>query len=82
MNKMLIYSAFSATYYEIPESDYSLLDPGQLPLIKKPQQNCNKCFGRGHLGKDKQTYTYAICNCVRKVINRDLIKRTEEQILK
>lgn len=82
MNKMLIYSAFSANYYEIPESDYSLLDPGQLPLTKYPKRNCNKCHGRGHLGKDKQTCTYVICNCIKKVINVDLIKKTETQIIK
>lgn len=77
MNKILIYSLFSATYYEVLESDVSLLDIGQLPLLKRPKSNCNKCQGRGHLGRDTQNYTYAVCSCVRKVINFDIIKSAE-----
>jgi hypothetical protein len=74
---ILIYSAFSGTYYEIPESDIKLLEVGQVPLLKKPSSKCSKCFGRGHLGKDTQSYTYFICNCVQKVINHDIMKHVE-----
>jgi hypothetical protein len=77
MNKILIYSAFSGTYYEILESDISLLDIGQIPLLNKPKSNCNKCQGRGHTGRDTQNYTYAVCSCVRKVINFNIIKSAE-----
>ncbi len=34
-----IYSVFSGTFYEILEEDISILDIGQIPLIKKPS-NC------------------------------------------
>lgn len=71
----LIYSAFSGTFYKIPEKDLSLLDMGQLPLLKEPKK-CNKCHGRGHLGRDNQTLSYFICNCVKKVIDLEEIKKS------
>jgi hypothetical protein len=77
MNKMNIYSVFSGTYYTIPESDFKILDVGQLPLTKTPPRNCKKCHGRGHLGRDKMNYVYAVCSCVRKCINFDIIKSAE-----
>ena len=70
----IIYSAFSGTYYTIPEKDFTLLDMGQLPLLKRPPTNCKKCNGRGHLGRDNQSLHYYICNCVRKVLDVDAIK--------
>jgi hypothetical protein len=77
MNKTLVYSVFSATYYEVLESDIPLLDVGQLPLLKRPKSKCNKCLGRGHLGRDTQNYAYAVCSCVRKEINFNIIKSAE-----
>ena len=73
----LIYSVFSGTYYEIPTKDFTLLDIGQLPLIKKPSSTCSKCHGRGHTGRDTQTCGYSICSCLRKVINHDIIRHAE-----
>jgi hypothetical protein len=76
-NTILVFSVFSGTYYEIPESDASLLDVGHLPLTKKPKSNCSKCFGRGHLGRDTQSYGYAVCSCLQKNINHDIINNGE-----
>ena len=53
--KMWMYSIFSGTFYEIPESDFPLMDIGQLPLTKKPN-NCSKCHDRGHMGRDTKTF--------------------------
>jgi hypothetical protein len=73
----LLFSVFSGTYYDVLENDFKLLDMGQIPLTKKPSSRCSKCFGRGHLGRDTQTYAYAVCNCLRKVIDHDMIKHVE-----
>jgi hypothetical protein len=73
----LIYSVFSGTYYEIPTKDFKLLDVGQLPLTKKPSSTCSKCHGRGHTGRDTQTFGYSICSCIRKAINHDIIRHAE-----
>lgn len=77
-NKVLIYSAFSGTYYETPEKDVSVLNEGQLPLKRKPSSSCSKCFGRGHTGRDTKSLVYLICSCVRKNINHDLIKKDDK----
>lgn len=74
-NKKLMYSVFSGTFYEVLDSDVSLLDIGQVPLTKKPSSNCSKCYGRGHVGKDIQTCGYILCSCIRKVIDYDIIKK-------
>jgi hypothetical protein len=74
METNLIYSVFSGTYYNVLVKDIPLLNVGQIPLKKQPPASCKKCYGRGHTGRDKQTYAYNICNCIRKNINFDLVK--------
>lgn len=71
----LIYSVFSGTFYQICEDDISLLDMGQLPLLNKPKNNCKKCLNKGHLGRDINNFSYTVCNCIRKVIDLNLIKK-------
>lgn len=73
METSLIYSVFSGTYYEVLSKDISLLNMGQIPLKKQPPTNCKKCYGRGHVGRDKNTYAFNICNCIRKNINFDIV---------
>lgn len=70
----LIYSVFSGTYYEALERDLKLFNFGQIPLTEQPKQNCKKCYGRGHLGRDQTTYAFEICNCIRKKIDFNYIK--------
>jgi hypothetical protein len=69
-----IYSVFSGTFYHVLEKDVKLLNFGQIPLIDQPKQNCKKCYGRGHLGRDHTTYAFEICTCVRKKIDFNYIK--------
>jgi len=71
----LIYSVFSGTFYKIPEKDFTLLDMGQLPLIKKPN-NCKKCYNKGNIGRDNISLTYQICSCVKKVMDMEKIRET------
>ena len=70
-----IYSAYSGTIYNIPEEDFHLMDMGQIPLNKKPSANCKKCFGRGHNGRDKTSLIYEVCNCVKKVVDLEEVKK-------
>lgn len=74
INKKIIYSVFSGTFYDIPEKDVKILDIGQVPLIKKPSSSCLKCYGRGHTGRDMTSFSYQICNCVRKNIDFQLVE--------
>jgi hypothetical protein len=74
-NTKVIYSVFSGTFYEVPEKDVKVLDIGQLPLVKKPSSSCKKCYGKGHTGRDLNSFAYQICNCVRKNIDFNFIKK-------
>ena len=70
----LIYSVFSGTYYDVLEKDIKLLDVGQVPLKSRPPSSCKTCYGRGFIGRDKKTFAYELCNCVKKKIDFDYIK--------
>ena len=74
-NKKIMYSVFSGTFYEIPEKDVSLMNIGQIPMIKKPS-SCKKCYNKGHNGRDIVNFAYQVCSCVRKNIDFDLVKKT------
>ncbi len=80
-NEQQIFSVFSGTYYTCKSSDVDLLDEGQLPLTKKPNLNCKKCFGRGYTGRDTSHLGYVVCMCVRKVIDsQKIIKNNDIKI--
>lgn len=80
MNKtILFFSAFSGTFYELPESDISHMYPGQLPLKKQPKQNCKKCVGRGYTGRDVNNLFYITCSCLQKELNLDILKQIEDK---
>jgi len=74
METKLIYSVFSGTYYNVLKKDLSLLNIGQIPMLKKPPTNCKKCYGRGYNGRDNKTFAYNVCNCIRKNVDRDVLK--------
>lgn len=77
MQKLIktIYSAYSGTYLEIPESDLKHLKMGQFPVIKKASSSCKKCFGRGNIGRDNENLFYQLCNCVIKAIDKEDSKK-------
>ena len=70
-----IYSIFSGTFFELPEKDLDLLIAGQAALTKKPSSSCKKCLGRGHIGRDSQTLMYQPCNCIRKALDLEQLKK-------
>jgi hypothetical protein len=76
---LLIFSVFSGTYYNLPEADIPLLEPGHIPLSKQPKTSCKKCFGRGYTGRDSNNLSHHICSCVQKVINFDILKVIENK---
>jgi len=78
INSILIYSVFSGSFYDLPESDASLLEVGHLPLTGKPKK-CNKCYNRGYSGRDSVNLTYSPCLCVHKVLNFDILKKIENK---
>ena len=75
MNKtqLTCYNVFNGRYYDVLSEDFYLLSEGQLPLIKKPNTNCKKCYGRGYSGKNTQDLSYIPCLCLKKQINFDIL---------
>jgi len=39
-------------------------NPDLIPLIGNPQEDCKKCYGRGHHGKDGASGLYLLCSCI------------------
>ncbi len=76
-NTVQVYSIFSGTFYEVTKADFKLLDIGQIPLLKIPK-SCKKCNGRGHVGRNSESYGYFVCNCLRKVVDHSIIKNAQE----
>ena len=68
-NKKLYFSLFSGQIYEVPEDEVKNLDEAQIPLLERPKQNCNKCFGRGYIYKDIKSGFYTVCKCMKDKIN-------------
>ena len=76
-NTKTIFNIFSGCYYEIPEKDLGIIDETQIPLLKKPNQNCKSCYGRGYSGKTSYFY-YNVCKCVKKVIDFENLKKPDD----
>ena len=36
----------------------------------KPKKSCNKCYGRGYVGKDAKHNIYLPCNCILNQISK------------
>lgn len=72
--KKLYISAYSGEIYYIPEDEEKNLDEGQIPLLQKPKENCNKCYGRGFTDKNIITGFYSICKCMRNRIDYNKLK--------
>ena len=51
--KLIYYSLLSGDVYEISEDEVETLDDFQIPLLKKPNQKCKGCYGRGYIGFDR-----------------------------
>lgn len=68
MDKQLYFSLFSGDIYEL---DYNeKVDAFQIPLQKRPDGNCSKCFGRFYTSYNTTTKHYVICNkCARTCVD-------------
>jgi hypothetical protein len=55
---MLYFSIFSG---ELFESEDKLTDAFQIPLKKRPNKNCKKCYGRFYTSYNLTTRKYEIC---------------------
>lgn len=63
------FSIFGGYIYSVNEKEEKVLDSFQIPLKDKPD-NCNKCYGKFHIGYDVQKRHFKICNkCMKKYLD-------------
>ena len=79
INTVFVFSVFSGTIQEVPESFKLNLGLGQLPLLQRPKINCKKCHGRFFTGREVNNLTYIPCKCVAKQINYKTLEEIEQK---
>lgn len=74
----LMFSLISGEMYTILPEELEVHDKFQIPLLKKPKQNCKKCYGRFHIGKNKIHNIFIMCaTCAPTCIDVQKLKSTE-----
>lgn len=72
MTKRICFSLITGNIFQINEDEIKSLDINQLLLINRPKNNCKKCFGRFHVGKNLTSGFYTICpKCAIRCIDLD-----------
>jgi hypothetical protein len=75
--RQIYYSLVSGRIYEIPLNEPQPDNKYEIPVTGYPKSSCNKCMGRGFVGRHKDLKYYEICPCLRKKIDFDKIKTNE-----
>ena len=68
----LYFSLISGDMYYVEPDEIKNLDKSQIPLLKKPSENCNKCYGRFYIGFETIKKYYMPCpRCMNKCVDWD-----------
>ena len=74
----LYFSLISGDMYYIEDDEINNLDKQQVPLTRKPDSNCKKCYGRFHTGFETIKKYYIPCpKCMRKCVDWEALKESE-----
>jgi hypothetical protein len=77
-NLKLIFSLISGDMYYVELDEVKNLDKAQIPLLKKPNSSCKKCYGRFHIGYETLKQYYIPCpKCTKTCVDWDAIKSNE-----
>jgi hypothetical protein len=72
----LFLSMVSGEIYQVEEDEVKNLDDQQIPLLDRPNPNCKKCYGRGHIGYNTIFKVYEPCRkCGKKIFDREAIRQ-------
>jgi hypothetical protein len=80
--KINIFNVFSGTIIQIPEKDLKILDISQVPLKSYPKINKKQNYGRLYTGRDKDNFVYYAAPCVLKVVDQELSKSLNKDLIK
>lgn len=80
MTKLIpIFNTLSGSVYNLGEDDIPTTQSYEIPLKKHFDRNCNRCFGRGHVGTNSRTQQYELCpKCSRKTIDYKVYQTVTE----
>ena len=74
----LFFSLISGDMYYVEQDETKNLDKSQIPLNKKPDPNCKKCYGRFYVAFETVRKYYIPCpRCMRKCVDWDTFKSEE-----
>lgn len=74
----LFFSLVSGDMYYIEPDEIKNLNKSQIPLLKKPNTSCKKCFGRLYVGFDIKKKYYIPCpRCMQKCVDWIAFKENE-----
>ena len=80
--KINIFNVFSGNVIQIPEKDLKILDISQIPLKSYPKINKKQNYGRLYTGRDKDNFVYYAAPCVLKVVDQELSKSLNKDLIK
>lgn len=71
----LYFSLVSGDIYYIEPDEIKNLDSSQIPLLKKPNSNCKKCYGRFYtMFETKRKYYIPCPKCMRTCVDWAALK--------
>ena len=71
----LFFSMVSGDMYYVEPDEVKNLAKDQIPLLKKPNSNCKKCYGRFYTGFETIKKYYVPCpTCMRKCVDWESLK--------
>ena len=74
----LFFSLISGDMYYVEEDEVKNLDKSQVPLLKKPKENCKKCYGRFYTMFETIKKYYIPCpKCMKTCVDWDAMKNEE-----
>ena len=77
----LFISQVSGEIYSIEKDEIDNVDEFQIPLTKRPDSSCNRCYGRGYSGRRVDSGVLVLCmRCLRKCIDFDLLKELSKKV--
>lgn len=71
------FSIVTGQVVKILPDEVNLLEIYQIPLNKRPNTSCKKCYGRGYSSITSDTKLHNPCSCVIKVIDNSVFKNKE-----
>ena len=70
MKLRLVFSMITGDIYTIEEDEMRNLDKYQVPLLRRPKDNCKKCYGRLYSHYNVNLKLYVLCNkCVNSCVD-------------